>query len=165
MGIRIAFKKLVPEAKLPTKGKPGDAAYDLYCIEQVTIFPGQTVKVRTGLQLAYMTPEDGNDLLFLQIEGRSGVASNGVYPVGGIVDGGYRGEVQVILHNGNHLTQVYDALAKSFYSHPKNLVEFNPGDRIAQIIVRRTPKNVEIAESDEVTETSRGSSGFGSTGV
>jgi dUTPase len=85
MTIKIKFKKLVPEAKLPTKGKPGDAAYDLYCIEKFELLPGQTKKVRTGLQLADMPLEDGPDLLFLQIEGRSGVASNGVYPLGGVV--------------------------------------------------------------------------------
>lgn len=150
MTIVIKFKKLVPEAKLPTKGKPGDAAYDLYCVEKIGLMPGQTIKVRTGLQLAYMTPEDGDDVLFLQIEGRSGMASNGIYPIGGIVDGSYRGEIQVILHNGNQFDQKYWLF---------------PGDRIAQFIVRRTPKNVEITESEEVTETSRGSTGFGSTGA
>lgn len=165
MTIKIKFKKLVPEAKLPTKGKPGDAAYDLYCIEKFELLPGQTKKVRTGLQLADMPLEDGPDLLFLQIEGRSGMASNGVYPVGGIVDAIYRGEIQVILHNGNQLTQTYDVLAKSFYSHAEKVVKYDPGDRIAQIIVRRTPKDVVLEETEEVTETSRGSSGFGSTGT
>lgn len=156
MTISIKFKKLVPEAKLPTKGKPGDAAYDLYCVERFELLPGQTKKVRTGLQLADMPLEDGPDLLFLQIEGRSGVASNGVYPVGGVVDAIYRGEIQVILHNGN------PAAPPGFAYQP---TVFNPGDRIAQIIVRRTPKDVVLEETEEVTETSRGSSGFGSTGT
>lgn len=162
MSIKIKFKKMLPEAKLPTKGKLGDAAYDLSCLEKMVLIPGETKKVRTGLQLAYMTPEDGEDLLFLQIEGRSGVASNGVYPVGGIVDGGYRGEIQVILHNGNRFHSMRSLMADKL--NEANTVSFNPGDRIAQFIVRRTPKNVEITESEDVTETSRGASGFGSTG-
>lgn len=155
MTIAIKFKKLVPEAKLPTKGKPGDAAYDLYCIEDFRLSGGETMKVRTGLQLADMPLEDGSDLLFLQIEGRSGLASTGVYPVGGIVDAGYRGEIQVLLHNGN-------PMAPPGFAYPPRT--FLAGDRIAQIIVRRTPKDVVMEETEEATETSRGASGFGSTG-
>lgn len=41
MSVKISFKKLVPEAQLPTQGKPGDAAYDLYCLEEVTLAPGR----------------------------------------------------------------------------------------------------------------------------
>ena len=52
--MEIRFKKLVPEAKLPTQGKPGDAAFDLYCVGDITLRPGQTVAVSTGLQLADM---------------------------------------------------------------------------------------------------------------
>lgn len=167
MTIKIKFKKLVPEAKLPTKGKPGDAAYDLYCIEKFELFPGQTKKVRTGLQLADMPLEDGPDLLFLQIEGRSGIASNGVYPIGGVVDATYRGEIQAILHNGNSLTYSYNTETKQWAisCDQEKLVHFNLGDRIAQIIVRRTPKDVVLEEAEEVTETVRGASGFGSTGL
>jgi dUTP pyrophosphatase len=167
MTISIKFKKLVPDAQLPTKGKPGDAAYDLYSCEKVRLFPGQTRKVRTGLQLADMPLEDGPDLLFLQIEGRSGVATRGVYPIGGIVDGSYRGEIQVILHNGNPLTFSYNTNSTSWSvsCDEDKEVFINPGDRIAQIIVRRTPKDVLMEETEEVTETSRGASGFGSTGT
>jgi dUTP pyrophosphatase len=161
MTIKIKFKKLVPEAKLPTKGKPGDAAYDLYCIEKFELLPGQTKKVRTGLQLADMPLEDGPDLLFLQIEGRSGVASNGVYPLGGVVDAIYRGEIQVILHNGNDTWDYHH----NYFDEMNGALSFNPGDRVAQIILRRTPKDVVLEETEEVTETSRGSSGFGSTGT
>jgi dUTP pyrophosphatase len=167
MSISIKFKKVHPEAKLPTKGKPGDAAYDLYCVEDVSLFPGETKKVRTGLQLADMSLEDGNDLLFLQIEGRSGIASNGVYPLGGIVDAIYRGEIQVILHNGNPLTYEWDPNTDkwSVSCEDKRHLYFKSGDRIAQMIIRRTPKDVVIEETEEVTETSRGASGFGSTGA
>lgn len=156
MTISIKFKKLVPEAKLPTKGKPGDAAYDLYSIEKVAIRGCQTMAVRTGLQLADMPLEDGPDLLFLQIEGRSGLASKGIFPLGGIIDATYRGEIMVLLQNGNESSPPGFAYAPTI---------INPGDRIAQIIVRRTPKDVQMEETEEVTETSRGASGFGSTGA
>lgn len=148
MSISIKFKKIHPEAKLPTKANSGDAAYDLYCVEQVILHEGSVEKVRTGLQLADMTAEDGEDLLFLQIEGRSGLASKGIFPLGGIIDGSYRGEIMVLLYNSSDQNKFY-----------------NPGDRIAQMILRRTPKNVSLEETNEISETSRGSAGFGSTGV
>jgi len=150
MSISIKFKKLTPEAKLPTKGRPGDAAYDLYCVSEVFLYPNQTVKVGTGLALADMPLEDGPDLLFLQIEGRSGVALNGIYPLGGIIDATYRGEIMVILQMSGE---------------GSGGQRFKPGDRIAQMIVRRTPKDVLIEEAEDVTETSRGAAGFGSTGA
>jgi dUTP pyrophosphatase len=164
MTISLKFKKLVPEAKLPTKGKLGDAAYDLYCIEKVVIGPGETKQVRTGLVLADMTQEDGSDLLFLQIEGRSGIASNGVYPIGGIIDPIYRGEIKVILHNGKKPEYMHVSGRLSLELPKSNLYHIDPGDRIAQFVIRRTPKDVVIEESEEITETVRGSSGFGSTG-
>lgn len=172
--VEISFKLLDGNAKLPTKGKDGDAAYDLYCIEKVIIYPGETVKVRTGLQLAYMTPEQGDDLLYLQIKGRSGVSSKGVYPLGGVVDATYRGEIQVILHNGNRRYTLEDVNGwmgdKSISGmladfNASKVITFNPGDRIAQFVITRTPKCVDIRETDLIIESTRGSSGFGSTGV
>lgn len=158
---RISFKKLEPSAKLPTQGKTGDAAYDLYSLEEVTLQPGETQAVRTGLQLAYMDPEQGDSKLHLEIKGRSGKALGGVYPIGGVIDATYRGEVKVILHNGN--PQFQEAtLLKGPQRTPS--VTFLAGDRIAQFTVVKTAKDVEILESEDVEESTRGASGFGSTG-
>lgn len=172
--LQIKFKKLVPEAKLPTQGKPGDAAYDLYCVEDCSVQPGVTKAISTGLQLADVPAEYKGQGLFLQIEGRSGLALKGIYPLGGIIDSTYRGEIKVILHNGNHTFTLQDASGwmgdKSIQcmvndANEKQVVSFKAGDRIAQMVVRFIPLDVTMLESEEVTETSRGTSGFGSTGA
>lgn len=154
--MEIKFKKLVPNAKLPTQGKPGDAAFDLSCVEDFCLLPGETKAISTGLVLADMPARymDGSSV-FLQFEGRSGLALKGVFPVGGIIDATYRGELKVILHNGNHQVPLYTGKA---------------GDRIAQLIVRKIVTNdfsnsVKMTEVEEVTETVRGADGFGSTGT
>lgn len=161
--MEIKFKKLVPNAKLPVQGKPGDAAFDLSCVEDFTLHPGETRAISTGLQLADMPARyvDGSSV-FLQFEGRSGLALKGVFPVGGIIDATYRGELKVILHNGNNAV-IYSALGAG-------KLEFKAGDRIAQLIVRKIVTNdfsnsVKMTEVEEVTETVRGASGFGSTGT
>jgi dUTP pyrophosphatase len=86
----------------------------------------------------------------LQVRPRSGLAAkNGVTVLNspGTVDSGYRGEVGVILTN-------FD----------KRLFKVSHGDRIAQMIVKEVPKTV-IEVVEELTDTERGSGGFGSTGV
>lgn len=159
--MEIKFKKLVPQAKLPTQGKPGDAAFDLYCVEDFKLHAGETRVVTTGLQLADMESSQGGHFVFLQIEGRSGLAAKGVFPLGGIVDATYRGEIKVILHNGN--------LPPALFGHwpfvNQGHLEFKAGDRIAQMIVRLIADPPEIVEAHEVSETNRGSAGFGSTGA
>jgi dUTP pyrophosphatase len=162
MSIKISFKKMVPEAKLPTQGKAGDAAYDLYCIEGFTLLAGQTLPIRTGLMLADMPTEQGDSKLHIEIKGRSGKAIEGIFPIGGVVDANYRGEIKVILHNGN--APVMKRPPVKYFALDNEPVQFNAGDRIAQFVVVKTAKDVQIAEAKEVSETNRGSSGFGSTG-
>jgi dUTP pyrophosphatase len=155
MGITIKFKKIRPEAQLPTKAHSTDAAWDLYTTSAFYLRPGKAIKVPTGLQLADMPAEDGNDILFLQIEGRSGIASKTCFPVGGIIDASYRGEIMVILYNGSD--------AWDYHQGVENGIGFKSGDRIAQLVLRRTPK-CEMIETEESTLTDRGANGFGSTG-
>lgn len=171
--MEIRFKKLVPEAKLPTQGKPGDAAFDLYCVEDFKLHAGETRAVTTGLQLADFPPTlsgEGSSI-FLQIEGRSGLALKGVFPLGGIIDATYRGEIKVILHNGNLPPNLFGPAATTLWPfvNPGH-IEFKAGDRIAQLLVRKIVTNdwlhkVNMVEATEITETTRGSAGFGSTGA
>lgn len=166
--MEIKFKKLVPEAKLPTQGKPGDAAFDLYSAEDVTLKPGETRAVSTGLQMADMPDNDEGDSIYIQFLGRSGVATKeGTFPVGGVLDATYRGELKVILHNGNPPELQFDERGFPYLSGKS--VSFKKGDRVAQMaiikIVTTDRKNqVRMAFTEEVTETARGTSGFGSTG-
>lgn len=149
--ITIKFVKLVPEAVIPQHSREGDVGFDVFATETITLLPHETYPVPTGLVLAYMDPQDpaGNDV-FLKVEGRSGLAVKGIFPVGGIIDPTYRGECKVILHNSRDTGY-----------------RVNKGDKIAQFIVYKTAassRNVNMEETTVVEETIRGSNGFGSSG-
>ena len=133
-------------AKLPTKGSTYAAGYDLYAAinEPVTIFPGTTVPVTTGL--AMEIPED----YFGAIFARSGLATKrGLRPANcvGVVDADYRGEVIVAIHNDSDKIQ-----------------QIEPGERISQMVCLpyQSMRNFEVV--DELNDTARGAGGFGSTG-
>jgi deoxyuridine 5'-triphosphate nucleotidohydrolase len=140
-------------AVLPTQ-KLGDAAFDLSAVEDGRIEPGETVKIDTGLRLAYMTPEDemGSGLYF-QILGRSGKALSTIYPLGGVLDGMFRGSIQIIMHNGSKDPWTYSA-----------------GDKVAQMALMKIEHNnagteVRFTWTDKVEDTARGATGFGASGA
>ncbi len=142
---KVAVKKLRPGAKMPTFGSREAAGADLYaCLEEpVTIEPGKTVFLPTGLSMAL--PKGYVGLVYA----RSGLAcKQGLAPANkvGVIDSDYRGEFMIALHN--HGTEA-------------RVVEH--GDRIAQLVV--TPViQPDYYEADTLDETSRGTGGFGSTG-
>ena len=142
---KIGVKKLREGAVLPTFGSDQAAGADLYaCLEEdVTIEPGRTAFVPTGL--AMELPRGCAGLIYA----RSGLAcKRGLAPANkvGVVDSDYRGEFIVALHNHGTESQTV--------SH---------GERIAQLVV--TPVLIpEYIEVEELSETSRGTGGFGSTG-
>jgi dUTP pyrophosphatase len=122
-------------------GAFGDLAADLYAAEAVTLEPGSTVAVRTGI--AMELPSTHGAL----VEDRSGLAMRGVTTLAGVIDPGYRGEIRVVITNLGPVP-----------------VEIKPGDRIAQLrIVQRIEAAFE--EVTELGEAARGAGGFGSTGV
>ena len=142
----IDIKKINDRAIVPTRGHNGDAGYDLYaCLKgTITILPGETVMIPTGLTIAI---PDG---YFGAIFARSGLATKqGIRPANcvGVCDAPYRGEYIVALHN--------DGSEDVYIEH---------GDRIAQLIVIPFLP-VEFNQIDELSETNRGAGGFGSTGV
>ena len=141
----IKVKKLRPGAHLPTYGTEFSAGADLYaCLEEpVTIAPGETKKIPTGLSMEI--PIGCAGLIYA----RSGLGTRqGLAPANkvGVVDSAYRGEFMVFLHNPGSQDQTV--------SH---------GDRVAQLLVTPvfTPG---FEEADELTDTARGAGGFGSTG-
>jgi len=142
-GPKIFVRRLVAEAQMPRyahSGEFGDLAADLYAAEAVTLEPGSTVAVRTGI--AMELPSTHGAL----VEDRSGLAVKGITTLAGVIDPGYRGELKIVLTN----------LAKEPY-----LVEV--GQRIAQLrIIERIEATFE--ETEAVSETVRGEGGFGSTG-
>jgi dUTP pyrophosphatase len=143
--LKIQIKKLTETAKLPTRGSDKAAGYDLYAdsVESVLIKPHTTTKIGTGLAIAI--PEG----YFGAIFARSGLAAKqGLRPANcvGVCDEDYRGEYIVALHNDTDMNRIIE-----------------PGDRIAQLVVLPYLP-VEFEEVDELSETERGASGFGSTG-
>lgn len=151
--VKIYFKKTSEDAILPASSDPEAAAFDLYSNENVTLFNGDIRTVDTGLILANVESDTDYDF-FLQIEGRSGLAIKRLVPLGGIIDLNYRGPIKVILHN--------------LYCYPEGAVTHNikKGDRIAQLIIKRTvpPMKATFCETDNISPSTRGSNGFGSTG-
>ena len=141
----IRVKLLRSGARLPTYGTAQAAGADLYaCLEEpVSILPGQTAAIPTGIALEI--PQSCAGLVYA----RSGLATKqDLAPANkvGVIDSDYRGEIKVMLHNhGNQIRTVA------------------PGDRVAQLIITPvlTPPYV---ESEELSQTQRGSGGFGSTG-
>ena len=165
--MKIKAKRLSDTAKLPTYGSEKAACCDLCCdlrvdkcidlnpanvdfkhmeysgdcFDRVHIAPHETIKLPTGW--AFQPPEG----YMLQILQRSGLASKGLIPLGGILDEDYTGEVIVIMLN---TTDKY--------------LSINNGDRIAQMAIRPYYQG-EFELVDELDETERGDGAFGSTGT
>ncbi len=142
----ISVKKLKNNAILPTYGSEFAAGADLYaCLEEaVTIAPQETKLIPTGL--AMEIPLGWAGLIYA----RSGLATKrGLAPANkvGVVDPDYRGEIMVSLHNHGTEPQTVEA-----------------GERIAQLVL--TPYlTARFLEAEELSETVRGTGGFGSTGT
>jgi len=160
--LRIKFKKMSDTAKIPTAIRDGDIGFDLYCDENWSIAPGFTVKVKTNIQLADMpTMDNDRNRIFMKIEGRSGLSAKGIFPTGGIIDPTYRGEISVVM---NMLRAGDDNKPAVLWATGPAV--FSKGDRIAQLVVYKvaTAGEVTMEETERVTETNRGSAGFGSSG-
>lgn len=146
--MKILIKKLRETATLPTQGSAQAAGYDIYADipeGELVINPGQIQKVSTGICAA---PEE-NDVA-LCLFPRSGLATKqGVTLINsiGLVDSDYRGEIIVPLVN-----------------HGQFPVHIKDGDRIAQLVVIGITR-ADFEEVAELSGTSRGEGGFGSTGV
>ena len=141
----VAVKKVRENAILPTYGSADAAGADLYaCLDApVTIGAGETVFIPTGI--AMEVPKGCAGLVYA----RSSLgAKRGLAPANkvGVIDSDYRGEIAVVLHNHGKVEQTVA-----------------PGERIAQLVITPvlTPVYEEVAD---LTDTNRGTGGFGSTG-
>lgn len=144
----ICLKKTHPDAVLPVANiqehGTGDTGYDLTAIEAVDIMQGSSAIVPVGLTLADIDPG-----YWIRIEPRSGLGfKHSIQPHLGVIDNGYRGDLAVKLYN--------------FNQHESYKV--NKGDRIAQLVVYPLIQP-HFRFVDDVTETSRGAKGFGSSDI
>ena len=143
--VKVLVKKLDPNVKLPSYKTEGSSGMDLMAnINETIIIPPKTSKlIPTGLSVAI--PNDCE----IQIRPRSGLAAKSnisVLNTPGTIDSDYRGELKIILYN-----------------HGDNDFEVNNNDRIAQMILVPILK-INLEETEDLPDTVRGSSGFGSTG-
>ena len=144
--MNVKIKKLYDNAVIPTEGSKKAAGHDLYaCLDsdEVVIYPHTTLLVKTGI--AMEIPEG----YYGGVYARSGLSSKkGLRPGNcvGVIDSDYRGEIKVPLHNDSDIVQ-----------------SIKTGDRIAQLIIQPY-LNVEFEEADELSNTERGSGGFGHSG-
>jgi dUTP pyrophosphatase len=181
----LKLKKTHPNAQLPKAMRDGDTAFDISTPVEVTLPPLRTTLIHTGLEIVDCDAEerredefaleprypytfygDNNehqhDLLtptpssiFMKVEGRGGLALKGIFPVGGIFDSNYRGQLGAIMVNLGPEPHTFKA-----------------GDRIAQVVFYKTISNttnneVIFEEDSDSTDhhltTSRGKAGFGSS--
>jgi dUTP pyrophosphatase len=143
--MELPFRKLKPEAPLPSYARPGDAGLDLAAAVDAEIGPGERVMIPTGVAVAIPPGHAG---LVLP---RSGLASREGLTLAnspGLIDAGYRGEVTCAVVNLDR----------------ERTVSIKRGDRIAQLVIVAVP-SVEPNWTEELPPSERGEGGFGSSGL
>jgi dUTP pyrophosphatase len=142
----LRVKLLEAGARMPVVTHPGeDLGYDVFALETVVLEPFGTVRVKTGIAVEARHPETGVPLGLL-VRDRSSMASKGIATTGGVIDAGYRGEVQIVMTNLGRAA-----------------VELKAGEKIAQMVPVPVLTGV-VEEVDNLEESARAHKGFGSSG-
>ncbi len=140
--MKIKIKKVQQNSIIPKYAREGDAGMDLFSCEDSVINPGERKLINTGLSIEL--PQGFVSLIW----DKSGLAAKkGITTLGGVIEHTYRGEYGVILLNTSNETH-----------------EVKSGEKIAQLLIQPIV-TAEIEEAEELSETVRGSGGFGSTGL
>jgi dUTP pyrophosphatase len=142
--LSLRVKRLDERAVLPRRAHDGDAGLDLHALDGFELGPGERAQVRTGIAIALPAGTAGLVLPRSGLAARHGIS---VVNAPGLIDEGYRGEVQVLLLNTDR-HEYFRAEA---------------GDRIAQLVVVDV-EAPEVVETDDLGDSSRGTGGFGSSG-
>ena len=138
----VKIARMSDDVVIPKQAHATDAGFDLSSTTRVDIPPGRSLLVGTGLRMEIPIGWCG------QINPRSGLASKHQLVVGArIIDSAYRGELMINLIN-----------------HGSDAFEVTKGMRVAQIIFLPVLTNVIEVTENELTDTVRGSGGFGSSG-
>ncbi|MDA1834820.1 dUTP diphosphatase [Bacillus cereus group sp. BY142LC] len=147
MNLRTKIKRL-KDVELPKYAKAGDSGFDLVAAEDTIIWPGETKVVPTGLTFEIPPGYE------LQVRPRSGMTRDTkLRVVLGTVDSGYRGEVGVLVDN----TEIPKTTNMQAHVIEK-------GTRIAQGVIAPVI-TAHFEEVDELSDSERGTNGYGSTGV
>lgn len=172
--MKVNIKKLHPDAVVPSYAQSTDCGLDLTAVSKTFDEYGNVVY---GFGLAFEIPEGYAGFIFPRSSNyKSGLLLTNCV---GIVDSGYRGEVTAKFASRTKLsrpTMFWEKLKLLFGSNPEgrnmavttnevwnNGINYNIGDRVAQMVILPYPK-VEFVEVDELSDTERGTGGYGSTG-
>lgn len=143
--MNLKIKMLDKELPAPHYAHPGDAGLDICSSEDATIYPGERISLGTGL--AVEIPEGHVGLAFPK-SGRGINEGLSIVNAVGVIDSGYRGELKASLINHDRRTPIY----------------ITRGQKVFQLVV--VPCAVcELELVEELSSTSRGEGGFGSTGL
>lgn len=140
-GVRVLFKKLNPDAKTPQYTREADACMDLYSSSNVYLDPFITVTIGTGIALEIPKGYEG------LVRGRSGLSAKGYLVHLGTIDYEYRGEIGVVITN--------------LSEEPRYIAKHT---RIAQFTIKPVIK-IDLHETSSLSETQRGDSNYGSSGL
>ena len=138
----LKVKKFNKDAVSPNKSRNGDAGWDLSSNEDMIIPPNSWKLVSTGIGFTVPMGTYG------RIAPRSGVSTKGILVGAGVIDKSFCGEVKVLMFNFSH----------------KDSFQVNKNDRIAQLLLEKIVENACVIEVENLEETVRGESGFGSSG-
>lgn len=141
--IELEVMRVRDGARVPAHAYSGDAGLDLSSCAPISLAPGERALVPTGLAVAIPPGYAGF------VQPRSGLAaSNGITIVNspGLIDSGYRGEIQVVLLN----------------TDPERTFAAEAGERIAQLVVLPVP-DLDVREVNDLSPSERGARGFGSS--
>jgi dUTP pyrophosphatase len=142
-GVSVKIQRISPQAKIPNYQHIGDSGADICSIIDYSIKPFERKSIPTGLKIEIPHGYE------IQVRSRSGLAINeGIFVLNspGTIDSGFRGEIQIILIN----------ISEKNY-------DIHIGQRIAQIVLKPVLHAI-FEETETLSESSRGSNGFGSTG-
>jgi dUTP pyrophosphatase len=142
-GLRV--RRLDQHAKLPSRAHPGDAGLDLHALEDCVLGPGERHSIRTGIAVEIPSGQAGLVLPRSGLARRHGIA---LVNAPGLIDAGYRGEVQVLLLNSDR----------------RERFSLSAGDRVAQLVLVRI-ELLAVEEVPELASSDRGDGGFGSSGA
>ena len=143
-GPRVLIQRLDATLPLPSYALAGDAGMDLRSAVDVVLAPGERCRIPTGIAVAIPDGHAGF------VQPRSGLAARaglGFVNSPGLIDSGYRGEIQVVAINLDR----------------RDPIDIRRGDKIAQLVILPVPQ-VALAEVEELPASNRGAGGFGSTG-
>lgn len=138
--LEIKIKKLKPEMKIPNYAHPGDVGLDLYALEDALIPAGGHGRFYLGFALEF--PEGYGAI----VKDKGGLAKSNLHTMGGVFDAGFRGEYNV------HLVNLGDAP-----------YQVEKGDKVAQLVIFPIARAT-LIETDTLSDSSRGTGQFGSTG-